>query len=687
MSAAPTNPLLQVQYPVPFDAIKPEHLGPAVDQLLLEAQQCIDGVTAETGAPTYDNVLQPLERSTQGLEYAFGIASHLQAVATTDAWREAYNRAQPKITAFFSRLPLDAKLYERVRAFAATPEAEKLEPVRKRLLEKTLREFKRHGAELDPEQKKILEKLDVELAQITTQFAQHVLDATQQFELVVERDDQVKGLPESAKQAAAADAKAHGKSGYRFSLQAPSLIPALTYLEDRNLRETLWRAHNTRATGGQEEGEGVDNTKLLPRIIELRHQKAQLLGYADFTDLTTEERMAKTGANATAFVEDLRARTQTAFQNENESLGAFAQSIGAPTPLAPWDVAHLSEKQRKAEYDFDEEALRPYFPADSVVQGLFETAQRLYGVTFEKDSSAPVWDEAVQVFRMHESGQEQGLFYVDLYPRSNKRDGAWMAGLHTHAEGDTIPHMALFCANITPPAEGKPGLLTHREVETLFHEFGHLMHHMLSTVEVPSLGGTNVAWDFVELPSQIMENWCWNRESLDTFARHHDTGEPIAEQLFQKMTRARTFRAANAQMRQLGFASMDLKLHSQWIAQWLAEPPGKRADVMGFARNVLADHSATALPEDYAMVAGFGHLFADSVGYAAGYYSYKWAEVLDADAFGRFEEEGIFNPQTGRAFREHILSRGNTEDPETLYQNFRGRPATADALQRRQGLQ
>ena len=569
-------------------------------------------------------------------------------------------------------------LYQAVRAFAQTDEAAALPPTEKRFLKKTLDDFRRHGAELGPKDKAKLQEIEIELTRLTTEFSQNVLDETNAFELLISDESRLAGLPDSAKQAAAENARAKGLGGWRFTLHAPSMIPVLTYLDDASIREHVWRAYNTRAVSGER-----DNRKLIARVLELRRAKAELLGYADFADLVTEDRMAKAGAKAKAFIDDLRERTKQAFRRENQELEAFRKEIeGDSAPaLEAWDIGYYSEKQRQAKYDFNEEELRPYFPLDRVLQGLFATAQALYEIEIvERD--AKVWDPEVKSYAIHDrDGTMIAAFYVDLFPRENKRGGAWMNSLISAAyrEGQPVPQLGLFCANVNPPVGGKPALLTHREVETLFHEFGHLLHHCFSRVSVRSLAGTNVAWDFVELPSQIMENWCWERSGLDLFAAHYETGERIPDELYEKMVRARTYRAANAQMRQLGFSAVDLALHQDY-------DPERDGDVMAYAREIIQAHSATTLPDDYAMLAGFGHVFAHPTGYAAGYYSYKWAEVLDADAFTRFKREGITNPEVGRAFRDAILSKGNSEEAEKLYEDFMGRGPELDPLLERTGL-
>ena len=673
-----SNPLIQLGFEIPFDEIEAAHVVPAVDELLASARATIAAIVAQPGPRTYANTLGALEDATEPLERTMTIVGHLESVATTDALRDAYNATLPKVSAFWSELAMNEGLYRSVRAFSETDDAAALGATEKRFVKKTLDDFRRHGADLDPDDKAKLQAIEVELTQLTTEFAQHVLDETNAFELVLNDESKLAGLPESAKQAAAENAKAKGVEGWRFTLQAPSLIPLLTYLDDAGIRERVWRAYNTRATSGER-----DNRPFIARILELRRAKAELLGYRDFADLVTEDRMAKNGAKAQAFLEDLRDKTQAAFERENAELRAFRRELegeGA-AEMQAWDTAYYAEKQRQAKYDFNEEELRPYFPLERVLDGLFATAQALYEVKIvERD--AVTWDPKVKSYEIRDpDGTTIAAFYVDLFPRENKRGGAWMNSLVSvaYVEDAPLPNLGLFCANVNPPVGGKPALLTHREVETLFHEFGHLLHHCFSRVRVRSLAGTNVAWDFVELPSQIMENWCWERSGLDLFAAHHETGEPIPDALYDKMVRARTYRAANAQMRQLGFATTDLALHRHY-------DPSRDGDVMEYARANLQHYSPSSLPDDYAMLAGFTHVFGHSVGYAAGYYSYKWAEVLDADAFTRFKKEGITNPAVGLAFRETILSKGNSEDPAKLYQDFMGREPRLEPLLERTGL-
>jgi len=669
------NPLLQMEFLIPFDRIHADQVEPAIAKLIEDARRSLDALTSDPNAPTYANTMHALDMLTEHIEYAMGIVRHLEAVATTPELRAAFNKVQPEVSAFYSSLPLNEKLWRRVQAYAATAEAGDLTGARQRYLRKTIDNFRRHGAELDPAGKKRLAEIDVDLAMATTKFAENVLDSTNVFELVIRDHAQLAGLPESAVAAAEASAESKGiaRPAWRFTLQAPSYTALMTYLDDAAIRRQVYEAFVTRATE-----ERRDNRPLIRRILALRREKANLLGFRDFSDLVLEDRMAHRGARAQEFLDDLKRKTEVHFHRENEDLIVFA----GKGELAPWDIGYYAEKQRAALYDFDEEALRPYFPLESVVSGMFEIVRRLYGVRVIEKSGAPVWDPAVTYYEIRdEAGDElYGSFYADWYPRENKRGGAWMDAFITGVESDGrfSPHAGLICGNLTPPLGDKPATLTHREVQTIFHEFGHLLHHCLSRVKVRSLSGTNVAWDFVELPSQIMENWTWEREALDLFAGHFQTGALIPDDLYDRMIRARNFRAANAQMRQLGFGFVDLALHREFSPE--------REDVLEFARAVLQSFSAARLPEDYAMIAGFTHLFANPVGYGAGYYSYKWAEVLDADAFTMFRQEGIFSRAVGQRFRGNILAKGDSEDPAVLYRGFIGRDPDPNALLERSGL-
>jgi oligopeptidase A len=675
------NPLLQIRVPVPFRDVRSDHIDPAVERLLQDAQKRLDAVAG--AERTYEGTLGALDLATNELDYAVNVASHLESVVGTPELREAYSAVLPKVSAFYSNILLSAPLYRALRELAQTDEARGLDPARARYLKKTLADFRRNGAELDEKGKARLAEIDVSLSELTLTFAQNVVDATAAFEILLPDASRLSGLPAGAIEAAKKSAEDKGKAGYRLTLQAPSYGPVMTFADDRELRETMYRANVTRASGAGPGGKERDNRPIVSKVLALRKEKATLLGFAHFADLATDDRMAKSGKAALEFVTMLRERLGSAFERENRELEDFARKNGHPGSLEAWDVAYWAEKQRRALFDFDEETLRPYFPLDRVQRGLFEVAQSLYGVRIERDPGAPVWHDDVTAWSVQdESGTRLGGFYLDLFPRETKRDGAWMGGVVDRLPGTPLEleNVAVVVANMTPPrAAGQPALLNHREVETLFHEFGHMMHHVLSEVPIRSLAGTRVVSDFVELPSMIMENWCWEREALDRFARHWQTGDAIPDDVRERMLGARTYRAANALMRQLGFSTVDLSLHTVYS-------PEKDGDVIAYARQVFARFSPTPLPGDYAMLAAFSHLFGSSYGYAAGYYSYQWSEMLEADAFSRFRAAGILSAEEGRRFRDLVLAKGDTEDPADLYRRFLGRDPDVAALLTRLGI-
>ena len=603
------------------------------------------------------------------------MVGHLEGVVSSDGWRAAVRAIIPKVSAFFTELNLHEGLWAALKAYAETDEARQLDPIWARFLQLSMDEFRRQGAELDAAGKARLKALNTELAQVTNTFSQNTLDGVAAFELYVP-EARLAGVPERVRVATRQDAAAHGQEGHRVTLHMPVYLPVLTHAEDRELRRELWEAfHRVGSLPGK------DNRPLIAEILRLRQEKARLLGFTNFADLVLDDRMAKTGAEAQAFEHRLTERTRPAFERERADLQRFhRERAGEDAPaLAPWDLDYWVEQQRLARYALNEEALRPYFPLDGVLTGLFEVARRVFGVTV-RETSAPGWHPEVRAYELFdEAGTHRASFYTDWFPRDTKRGGAWMNQFVTggpSAQGFR-PHLALMCGNLTPPAEGTPALLSHDEVQTVFHEFGHLLHGCLSTVPVRSLAGTRVAWDFVELPSQIMENWCWDKEALALFARHHHSGEGIPAELFDKMLAARSYRAATGAMRQYSFGTTDLALHMD-----LKEGQ----DPIEYAREITRPFLPTPIPEDYARIAQFGHLFASPVGYAAGYYSYKWAEVLDADAFSRFAEGGLYNRATGQAFVDAVLSRGNSADPAELYRAFMGRDPDPEALLRRDGL-
>jgi oligopeptidase A len=588
---------------------------------------------------------------------------------------------QPQISAFYATIPFSQPLYQKLKVLEASDEVASLSDAQRRHINQTLESFKRNGAEVDTDTKHRLEALERSLSEITMKFAQNVVEETDAFEWVTNHSEELKGIPESALAIAADSAKKRDQEGWRFTLQGPSYISILTYCDTRSVREHFYRAYSTRATQGER-----DNQLLISQILELRAEKAKLLGYQDVSDLYLAPRMVKRGESAHEFVQSLIIRTEQHAQAEHQELERFARDeLGWTDSIEAWDLSYIAEKLRKQTCDFDEELLKPYLEVKSVMQGMFGIVERLYQVQVKPLNDLPTWHEDVMTFELTRGDDQIGVFYADLFPREGKQGGAWMCPLlygETVNKQDThsvkTPHVGLICANFTPPTQGR-SLITHQEVETLFHEFGHLLHHLLTDTEIRSQAGTNVAWDFVELPSQIMENWCWEREALDLFARHVDEGTPLPDELFERLLLTRTFRAASGQMRQLCFAEIDLKLHREYQAENDETP-------IAYARRIMEQRSPTRLPEEYAMIAGFGHLFASPTGYAAAYYSYKWAEVLDADAFTRFKKEGLFSPEVGAEFRNCILSQGNSADPVQLFEQFMGRPADPEALFVRLGI-
>lgn len=664
--------LLSPAHPIAFDEIVASDVVPAISTLVARAQSAVDIFAHDRSPATWSNTLGALETLTEPVENALSIVEHLESIATTPELRLAYNATLPITTAFYTGLLLNGPLYERLVAYSETTEAKTLDAIRKRHLDKTLEEFKRHGAALGSTEKARLAELDDQLSQLTAKFSQNVLDATQAFELVVTEPESLAGLPESALMMLRASAHEKGTQGFRLTLQTPCVVAVLTYADASELRERLWRANDSRCRSG-----AYSNRDLLQEIVQLRHEKARLLGFDNFADLSLADRMAKNGATAQSFVDDLRQATVPAFEKERHALIEFRNHLeGTHSSEMPiWDIGYYAEKMRKAQLDFDEEELRGYFPVESMLKAVFTVSSELFGIEIVALDAIPTWDFAVRVYAINDSnGRQLGIFYVDLYPRENKQSGAWMQGLISGT-----PNIAVVSANANPPTPDMPSLLSHRDAETLWHEFGHLLHHCLSTVPVRSLSGTRVAHDFVELPSQIMENWCWEAQVLNRFARHWRTNELIPPRLLDKLQAVRRFRAATAQMRQLGFAALDLALHTHYCVT-------PQDDVLGYARTLLQAYTPAPLPHDYAMVTTFSHLFARPVGYAAGYYAYKWAEVLEADAYQRFAEEGIDNREVGRSWKTAILSAGDSRDPMDLFIEFRGRRPDKRALLERLGL-
>ncbi len=678
------NPLLSDQFRIPFHRIRAEHVEPGIRRALAEAQAEVDAVAGAVEAPTWENTIARLDAATERLGRRVAPAGHLVAVAETPELREAYNAVLPEMSAFWSRLQLDQTLWSRVRSYAGTDEARALTGLQRRHLDKTVQEFKRAGADLPEASRARLQALRVELAQLQQKFSENVLDATAAYELLVQDDARLAGVPEAARRRARQKAREKGLSGWLLTLDYPSVEPILKYCDDRALRAEIHTAYSTRCRGGE-----YDNRSLVARILRLRKELADLLGYASFPDYRLEDRMARTGARAIDFERDMTERTRPYWEQDVADLRAHAITLGLDE-VEPWDVAYVTEKLRKERYDIDEEELRPYFPLDRVLEGLFEIVRRTFGFRVEERPIEEVWHPDVRHYEIFaEDGTHVGSFYTDWYPRKEKRQGAWMNDFITGGPSTDgfAPHLGTICGNFTPPDGDAPALLTHREVETTFHEFGHLLHHCTSRVEIPGRAGINVAWDWVELPSQLMENWCWEREALDLFAHHHETGAAFPDKLFRKMVAARRYMGGWAQMRQLSFGTVDLALHDELAPKLFAQAGDGDVDaldqrqgseVMAFARARFRSFSPADRFADLHALTSFTHLF--SGGYASGYYSYLWSEVLDADVFTRFRTEGIFNRETGRSYVDCILSRGDSEEPDVLFREFMGRDPDPTAL-------
>ena len=675
----PVNPLLDFSGLPRFAELRPEHVAPAMDQLLAEGRAVIAAV-AHAG-PGWDDFVAPLEDANERIGRAWGQVAHLHAVLDSPALREAYNASLPKLTQYWTELGQNETLFSKYKALRASNEFDSLTKPRQRIIENALRDFRLSGAELAAQPKKCFAEIQEELSKLSAKFSENVLDATNAFSITIQDEKRTTGIPGDVLTAAREAAQKDGKEGWKFTLHMPSYLPVMQYAEDRALRETLYRESVTRASEfGKKEW---DNTPLIARIVELRREMAGLLGFANFAELSLEPKMAESPRQVLAFLEDLARRARPFGEKDAAELRSFSRELGIEK-LEAWVVAYASEKLRLKRYAFSDQEVKQYFPEDVVLGGLFRLVETLYSLKIVP-SQAPVWHEDVRFFDVRDAaGELVGQFYIDLYARETKRGGAWMddaRGRRRRGAALQTPVAYLNC-NFSRPVGGKPALFTHDEVLTLFHEAGHGLHHLLTRVEDLGVSGINgVEWDAVELPSQFMENFCWEWDVLRHMTRHVDTGNSLPKDLFEKMIAAKNFQSGLAMLRQIEFADFDMHLHTDFdpaagrSAQQLLEEVRRRIAV-------LPQPAYNRFPNN------FSHIFGG--GYAAGYYSYKWAEVLSADAYSAFEEmresQGVLSAEVGRRFRDEVLAVGGSRPAAESFRAFRGREPRVDALLRHNGM-
>jgi oligopeptidase A len=660
-----TNPLLSTAALPDFAAIRPEHVQPAITELLAAAQAALDEAVKPETPADYDALSHVLDTATERLGTAWGAVGHLNAVADTPELREAYNAMLPVVTEFYTALGANEALFAKYKAVAAA-QGDHLSAPRRQVLKHAIRNFVLSGAELQGAARERYAAIQERSAELQQQFSEHVLDATDGWSLVVNADE-LAGVPQDVLDATRLD-----DGGHKLTLHFPVYLPVMQYAENRDLREKLYRAYVTRAS---EQGKPEwDNTAAMREIVALRQEEAQLLGYASFAEVSLAPKMASSPAEVTTFLRDLARRARPFAEKDLAELREFAQGA----PLESWDVSYWSEKLKEARYAFSDQTVKQYFTAPKVVGGLFSIIERLFDVKI-REAEASVWHDTVKFYEMTRGGQRIAQFYLDLYARTGKRPGAWMDEVRSRwlkPGGEQQTPVALLTCNFASPVGGRPALLTHDDVITLFHEFGHGLHHMLTQVNDLGVSGiSGVEWDAVELPSQFMENFCWEWDVLQQLSGHVDTGEPLPRELFDKMTAAKNFQSGLMTLRQIEFALFDMRLHGE---------PGSEADVQKLLDEVRAEVAVLVPPAFNRFQHSFSHIFAG--GYAAGYYSYKWAELLSADAWSAFEEEGVFNAATGRRFLTEVLEQGGARDAIDNFKAFRGREPTIDALLRHQGM-
>lgn len=674
-----SNPLLNNTGLPKFSQIQPEHVVPAIEQLIQQCRDTIEQVS-QIDTPTWENFYLPQAITGDKLSRAWSPVGHLNAVKNSPELREAYQACLPMLSEYSTWVGQHQGLYQGYVKLKNSPEFATYSLAQKKAIENSLHDFELSGISLPADKQKRYGEISARLSELSSQFSNNVLDATKGWDIVIEDNADLKGLPESALEGAKLSAQSKEKSGYRFTLEFPSYLPVMTYCENRELRQKMYEAYNTRASDQGPNAGKWDNSAIMAETLELRLELAKLLGFESYAELSLATKMAENPTQVVDFLEGLANRSKEQGKKELAELKAFAKESYGVSELQPWDIAFYSEKQKQALYAINDEELRPYFPEERVLSGLFELVKRIFGMRVEEQKEFDSYHENVRFFNIFdETGRLRGSFYLDLYARENKRGGAWMDDCINQkrlADGSLQKPVAYLTCNFNKPIGDKPALFTHDEVTTLFHEFGHGIHHMLTEIDVGDVSGINgVPWDAVELPSQFLENWCWEEEALAFISGHYQTGEPLPKEKLTQLLKAKNFQAAMFVLRQLEFGLFDFRLH-------MSEP--KENIVLDTLKAVKAQVAVVELPTFVRTPHSFSHIFAG--GYAAGYYSYLWAEVLSADAFARFEEEGIFNCEVGQSFLDNILTRGGSEEPMVLFERFRGRKPTLDALLRHKGI-
>ena len=673
------NPLLQDFDLPPYSEIRPEHVEPAIDSILGDNRVAIEELLSRPAERLdWQTLVVGLDEMNARLGRAWSPVSHLNAECNSPELRSAYEACLPKLSAYYTELGQNRALFEAYKALAEGPAAAGFEVAQKTILEHSLRDFRLSGIDLPPVEQQRFGAIQMKLAELGSRFSNQLLDATQAWTKHLTDEAALAGLPDSAKGQMKQAAEAKGLDGWLITLEFPSYYAVMTYADDRALRQEVYTAYSTRASDQGPNAGQFDNGPVMEEILDLRQELAKLLGYASYAELSLATKMAESPEQVLGFLRDLAVRSKPFAEKDLAELRAFAAEQGLDD-LKSWDTGYYAEKLRQSRYSLNQEELRAYFPIDKVLAGLFAVVQRLYGIEIVELEDFDAWHPEVRLFEIREHGEHVGRFFFDLYARANKRGGAWMDGARDKrrdAEGRLISPVANLVCNFTPPVGERPALLTHDEVTTLFHEFGHGLHHLLTRVEHAGASGINgVAWDAVELPSQFMENWCWEPEGLALISGHYQTGEPLPQEKLERMLAAKNFQSGMMMVRQLEFSLFDFELHATH---------GDGRSVLEVLEAIRDEVSVLRPPRENRFPNSFAHIF--SGGYAAGYYSYKWAEVLSSDAFSRFEEEGVFNAETGRAFREAILARGGSQEPMVLFVDFRGREPSIDALLRHLGL-